>query len=92
MGENADDIRAEADKRLEERDLFAVLPAELFEHKDCFDSHAYWRWEDDIATPALKARGFEVGRWWTIDGDSFGPLVRGVRLTKDGATHTYSYG
>lgn len=72
--------------------LFSLLPDDLFNHPDCFDSIGYWRWEKEIATPALEALGYRVSGWSTGDGDSFGPLVRTVQLTKDGVTKTYSYG
>ena len=52
----------------------------------------YWKWEEQIAQPRLEALGFTVNRWYTIDGDSFGPLVRGVNVVKDGDKQTLSYG
>lgn len=74
------------------KDLGEVLPDELFNHPDCFNSQTYWVWEREIAGPALEAAGFKVGYWWDEDRDSFGPLIRAVTLTKDGVTETYTYG
>lgn len=73
-------------------DLLGLLPEDVVNHKWCFDSYRYADWEWEIATPALLAMGFRVGRWRTTDGDSFGPLVRAVDLTKDGVRKTYVYG
>lgn len=74
------------------KDLADILPDDLFNHPNCFDSRSYDLWERDIAKPALEASGFTVGRWWSEDEDSFGPLIRAVRLTKNGVTETYFYG
>lgn len=75
-----------------EAELADVLPAELFDHPDCFNSQTFARWEQEVATPALVSAGFIVGLWRSTDADSFGPLVRAVELTKDGITKTYYYG
>lgn len=77
---------------LPDDDLFSLLPKEAANHPDCFDSTYYSRWEREIATPALRAAGYEPSGWHTTDGDSFGPLVRGVTLTKDGISKEYFYG
>lgn len=76
----------------DELNLLDLLPDEITNHPDCFDSRNYDRWELEIATPALRAMGYEPSRWRTTDGDSFGPLVRAVDLTKNGARKTYFYG
>lgn len=76
----------------EDLDLFSVLPDEAANHRDCFHTDHWRRWETDVATPALRAAGYEPSNWHTTDGDSFGPLVRGVTLTKDGAAKNYYYG
>ncbi len=76
----------------EENALAEILPDELFTHPDYCHSQSYWRWEKDVAMPELQKAGFEVGSWFSTDADSFGPLVRAVRLTKDGITKTYTYG
>lgn len=76
----------------DEGDLWDLLPDEVSNHPACCDSVRYLEWERQIATPALRALGYEPRNWRTTDGDSFGPLVRAVDLTKDGKTRTYSYG
>lgn len=76
----------------DELNLLDLLPDDICNHPDCFDSVHYDRWESEIATPALRALGYEPSNWRTTDGDSFGPLVRGVDLTKDGETKSYFYG
>lgn len=76
----------------DEKDLFDILPEELANDPRCFDSRRYLEWERDVATPALEAMGYRVSNWRTTDGDSFGPLVRGVTLKKDGHAEDYFYG
>lgn len=76
----------------QDNDLFDVLPQDAANHPDCFHSDHWRRWETDVATPALRASGYEPSGWCTTDGDSFGPLVRGVTLTKDGVSKDYFYG
>lgn len=76
----------------EDLDLLDLLPDEVSNHPDCFHSTFYGRWEKEVATPALRALGYEPSDWRTTDGDSFGPLVRGVTLTKDGVSKQYLYG
>jgi hypothetical protein len=73
-------------------DLMQLLPDEVLNHPDFGSSRNYQRWEEDLAAPALRAQGFEPSNWRTTDGDSFGPLVRAVDLTKNGITQTYFYG
>lgn len=72
--------------------LFDLLPEEVANHPACCDSRRYDEWENDIAAPALLSLGYVASGWHTIDGDSFGPLVRGVTLTKDGKRQIYTYG
>ena len=76
----------------EDLDLGDLLPDEVFNHPDCFDSSRYWKWEDEIATPALREKGFEVGSWFSVEEDSFGPLIRAVRLKAESTWQTYYYG
>lgn len=76
----------------DEKDLLCLLPDEIANHPACFDSKRYREWEDEIAYPALLNRGYVATNWRTTDGDSFGPLVRAVDLTKNGKTETYYYG
>lgn len=75
-----------------ERDLGEVLAPQYFNHPDCFDSTHYARWERNIAEPALKEAGYEVLQWFSIDEDSFGPLVRGCLLRKDHLSEAFFYG
>ena len=68
------------------------LSAEAFDHPDCFCPQHYEDWEQNVATPELESKGFSVGPWVTLDGDSIGPLLRGVQLQKNGETKLYTYG
>ena len=76
----------------EEHGLEDLLPENVWEDPRCYTSHYYHEWEREVATPALEALGYMVGLWWTTDGDSFGPLVRCVELTKDGKKELWYYG
>lgn len=76
----------------DELNLLDLLPDEIANHPACFDSKRYREWEEEIATPVLLNRGYVASSWRTVDGDSFGPLVRAVTLTKDGVAKTYTYG
>lgn len=56
--------------------LFDVFP-ELETNADTF-SHNHSKWEQEHAVPAILAGGYKMVRgFYTMDGDSFGPLVRG---------------
>jgi hypothetical protein len=57
-----------------------------------YDLDKYRRCEHEVLTPALEALGYEVGGWFTGDGDSFGPLTRCVRVTKDNKSAVVVYG
>ncbi len=81
--------RVEKIHGLDNGDLFAVLGN--VSHEGCF-SREYWRWEQQIATPRLQSLGFTVVRWWTEDGDSFGPLVRAVTVEWYGDEYVLTYG
>lgn len=84
---------ASTDEPAAELDLLDLLPDEITNHPDCFHSTRYARWEREIATPALRALGYEPKDWRTTDGDSFGPLVRAVDLSHNGGpAATYTYG
>lgn len=90
--ENPCDFDSLDDAIEEEPDLAELIGEDLFNHPDCFHS-ARWRdWEQQIATPAIGAKGFKVLGWRTDDGDSFGPLVRSVEVEKDGCRRRYFYG
>lgn len=52
----------------------------------------YWDWETKTAEPKLKELGYKVIRWFTGDGDSFGPLTRVVVVEKDGKREELMYG
>jgi hypothetical protein len=58
----------------------------------CGQRGTYTRWEEQIARPRLKALGFAVQGFRTLDGDSFGPLVRAVVVSKGGCVTVLSYG
>ena len=73
-------------------DLYDIIPDKLFNHKDCFDSVNYGRWEQEVATPWLSKHGYTVHSWYTHEADSFGPLIRAVTLEKDGCRQEYFYG
>lgn len=57
-----------------------------------FRGDAYREWEQNVATPALRRKGFEVIRWYSDDEDSYGPLCRVAVCVKDGARATFFYG
>lgn len=53
----------------------------------------YSNWEDDHATPAIKAAGYEVTWCWVdAEADGFGPLSRSINATKGGLFYQFSYG
>lgn len=80
---------SETDDDQADLDLGLIVPEEKFQHPDCFDSRNYRRWEREIAEPIIRTAGFEIVRWTTEDGDSFGPLVRSVTVRKEGVEATY---
>lgn len=50
-------------------------------------------WEVEIAAPALEAAGFASVSFYSIEADSFGPLIRGVRVEDaDGKSRRFIYG
>lgn len=50
-------------------------------------------WEEDIARPALEAAGFTSVSFYMMEEDSFGPLMRGVRVEDvDGNVRRLFYG
>jgi hypothetical protein len=68
-------------------DVYDVLPHITIDYQN------YWQSERDVINPALIAAGYQVGPWFTADGDSFGPLVRATRANDpDGRLVTISYG
>jgi hypothetical protein len=86
----------------EARFLHDVFPEITSNHEDgyCVSSLTtkmritkyYWDWENNIATPALVARGYKVIRWYSSESDSFGPLSRNVDVEKDGVKEVLWYG
>src|ERR1700685_1695920 len=52
----------------------------------------YWNWELITAEPKLRELGYSIVRWYTGDGDSFGPLTRVVIVEKDGVREALVYG
>ena len=74
-------------------DLLTILQLEESEvSMEDYCGSSYLRWEEKVATPKLRALGYEVMRWRSADSDSFGPLVRAVDVKKDGAKRTLFYG
>ena len=57
-----------------------------------FSFSRYYAEEKEKIKPKLEGLGYDSVEFWTIEGDSFGPLVRGVRAKKDGQIHQWSYG
>lgn len=57
-----------------------------------FDFGRYWEGEQELIKPALQDKGYEVGSFWSVERDSFGPLIRGVSITKDNHTQCATYG
>lgn len=56
-------------------------------------SDVYTDWERHIAEPRLRELGYHIIGWRTTDGDSFGPLVRGVLVRKgNGPLEILTYG
>jgi hypothetical protein len=56
-------------------------------------SRSFWKWEREIAIPAIQAAGFELySGFRTIEKDSFGPLIRGVDVVRENKVITLWYG
>lgn len=50
-------------------------------------------WECNIAKPAMEAKGFTAISFYTHEGDSCGPLIRGVRCKDSkGTSCKFFYG
>lgn len=59
---------------------------------DEFDFANYREGERDILAPALRKAGYTIdGRWFSVEADSFGPLVRGVHATAPDLRHIILY-
>lgn len=61
--------------------LNSIIDNQLFNHPLCFDAYQYSTWEHKIATPAIENKDLTVLRWFTLEGDSFGPLTRNVYIS-----------
>jgi hypothetical protein len=49
--------------------------------------------EQEVLSPGLEALGYTLRtKWFTGDGDSFGPLTRCIKVEKDGVRSTVVYG
>ena len=67
-----------------------VLP-DSFGKKD-YCGEEYWKWEELVKQFLLNS-GYKVGDFYTIERDSFGPLVRGVKvITPQKEKKTLAYG
>lgn len=78
---------------MEEHDLMSLLSQELRADRRAFQPRKGMReWESAVCI-YLLAHGYETSTFETVDGDSFGPLVRGVHVRKFGQEqwqlHTY---
>jgi hypothetical protein len=49
--------------------------------------------EQEVLSPGLEKLGYTLRtKWFTGDGDSFGPLTRCIKVEKDGVRVTVVYG
>lgn len=69
-------------------DAFPDLPTE----GNHYCGREYWKWESDVAKPAIEAAGFTDIHFFSVEEDSFGPLIRGVTAIKNGIRHEWEYG
>ncbi len=70
-------------------DLYELLPdIECCYNTDYRRGKTYSQHEREVLTPALEALGLVMkGEWYSTDGDSFGPLVRGIKTDKGIVTY-----
>jgi hypothetical protein len=53
----------------------------------------YGDWEKEIASPFLEAQGYKLEWCWVSDEeDSCGPLIRSIKVSKDGLYYNVLYG
>lgn len=53
----------------------------------------YYHWEDNVAVPHFESLGYKIcSDWFDGEADSFGPLFRKIRLSKDGEKFTFICG
>jgi len=77
---------------MKELDLMEVLGDDVSLTHHC-DSRLYYNWEVNVAIPLLKEKGYKIeGPFYTLEGDSFGPLSRGIRVSRDGTHYIAWYG
>lgn len=58
-----------------------------------FDFERYFQGEQEILKPALWRRGYTDVRFYMIESDSFGPLIRGCKaVDEDGKPVEFFYG
>jgi hypothetical protein len=77
-----------------EQDLFSLLPTTLQRDPRAFDARGKIHEWDQAVYVWLLCQRYETQAFYTVDGDSFGPLVRGVRARRLGEQHwhLYTYG
>lgn len=74
-------------------DLLDVIGHDAAEDARWCAQPGYWEWENRIAVPRLERLGYTVcGVFYSTDWDSFGPLMRNVRVEKQGARAVLYYG
>jgi hypothetical protein len=78
--------------KLPHKDLLEIIGRDaerLLEFRD----QRWYTWECNVAIPRLKALGYTILKpFTTLEGDSCGPLSRGVRVMKNGVTSILWYG
>jgi hypothetical protein len=79
-------------KRQEEEEAKDLLEF-LGDAADAFDFDKYEDGEHDVLAPALEARGYTNVRFYMVEQDSFGPLIRGcVANDPSGKRVRFMYG
>lgn len=74
--------------------LLEIIDPELTKKPFFCDPVNYRIWEDLVAIPTLKEQGYVVGNqgFHTREGDSFGPLSRGIFISSDKTHYLAWYG
>lgn len=75
------------------RDLIEEIGHDATEYPN-YCGERYWDWEQQVADNRLRDNGWTVKRWYTIEGDSFGPTIRGCDAWRphDLNLYTFTYG
>lgn len=73
-------------------DISNVIGEEACNHRDYCDSVRYIDWEQNVAKPLMEKAGYTNISFYMVEKDSFGPLIRGVRATKEGKNYKFFYG